>query len=298
VILFIVTSLSLSSLGMREIDTNKPKDDSSEIDTLARKSRAILNKLTPTNISKLAMQFMDFELDTNEKMQACVDIIHEIAIDETTNMVTYARLCEALKYKGMKVTGTKVETTNLPSFRRFLAFTCQREFQKDYMDASKNEEKELIARKRSLGNIRFIGELFKLKLLTVRIIHECIKQLLGRRETETRVEWEEQLECVCKLIKTVGKLFEEETKKLLENVDKTKSQGIRNLDIYFADIRSLISKRDISPRIRFMLQDLVDLRQNKWVCQREDVVAQTLDSLHDEIQRERELEKLMSLNTI
>jgi hypothetical protein len=35
------------------------------------------------------------------------------------------------------------------------------------------------ARRRSLGNIRFIGELYKLKMLTGRIMHECV-QVLSR----------------------------------------------------------------------------------------------------------------------
>jgi hypothetical protein len=45
------------------------------------------------------------------------------------------------------------------------------------------------ARRRSLGNIRFIGELYKLKMLTARIMHECIKKLLKSTD-------EESLECL------------------------------------------------------------------------------------------------------
>ena len=38
----------------------------------------------------------------------------------------------------------------------------------------------LQARKRSLGNIRFIGFLFVQKLLSEKIMHTCIQQLLQR----------------------------------------------------------------------------------------------------------------------
>ena len=54
-------------------------------------------------------------------------------------------------------------------------------------------------RKRSLGNIRFIGELFKLKMLSETIMHECITRLLKSTSDE------ESLECFAGLIKTTGK---------------------------------------------------------------------------------------------
>jgi len=35
------------------------------------------------------------------------------------------------------------------------------------------------ARKRMLGNIRFVGELFKMGMLTSKIMHECIRTLIS-----------------------------------------------------------------------------------------------------------------------
>ena len=61
------------------------------------------------------------------------------------------------------------------------------------MDYAKNK-----AKRRVLGNIRFIGELFKLKMLTENIMHKCIVELLQTND-------EENLECLCKLLRTIGK---------------------------------------------------------------------------------------------
>lgn len=69
------------------------------------------------------------------------------------------------------------------------------------------------ARRRSLGNIRFIGELYKLKMLTARIMHECIKKLIKTTD-------EESLECMCRLLTTVGKDLEQETN---ERISKASS---------------------------------------------------------------------------
>jgi hypothetical protein len=48
---------------------------------------------------------------------------------------------------------------------------------------------------------RFIGELFKLGMLTTNIMQRCIKDLLNAAD-------EESLECLCKLLTTIGKDLE------------------------------------------------------------------------------------------
>ena len=45
---------------------------------------------------------------------------------------------------------------------------------------------------------RFIGELFKLKMLTEKIMHECLKKLLKSDDDE------DSLECLCQLLTTIG----------------------------------------------------------------------------------------------
>jgi len=52
-------------------------------------------------------------------------------------------------------------------------------------------------RRRIMGNIRFIGELFKLGMLTEQIMHNCIMSLFRARD-------EESLESLCKLLTTIG----------------------------------------------------------------------------------------------
>lgn len=60
------------------------------------------------------------------------------------------------------------------------------------------EETRDQARRRSLGNIKFIGELFKMKMLTEAIMHDCVVKLLKNHD-------EESLECLCRLLSTIGK---------------------------------------------------------------------------------------------
>ena len=48
---------------------------------------------------------------------------------------------------------------------------------------------------------RFIGELYKQGMLTTKIMHRCMTELLIQSD-------EDSLECLCKLLTTVGKDFE------------------------------------------------------------------------------------------
>lgn len=59
----------------------------------------------------------------------------------------------------------------------------------------------------SLLFCRFIGELFKLKMLTEPIMHECVFKLLNNKD-------EESLECLCKLLRTIGKELDSDKAKV------------------------------------------------------------------------------------
>ena len=54
-------------------------------------------------------------------------------------------------------------------------------------------EQERQARRRMLGNMQFIGQLYKYALLTERIMHNCVQQLL---QVRVRDGVEEEIGCV------------------------------------------------------------------------------------------------------
>lgn len=51
----------------------------------------------------------------------------------------------------------------------------------------------------------------------------------------------------------------------------------------------------VSSRVRFMLQDVIDLRSNKWVPRREDNNPKTIEQINKEAERET-LEKTIALS--
>ncbi len=63
-------------------------------------------------------------------------------------------------------------------------------------------------KRRMLGNVKFIGELFKQQLLKEKIMHECIKLLLGSLDDDDAVPDDESIEAAAKLFLTIGKQLE------------------------------------------------------------------------------------------
>ena len=113
---------------------------------------------------------------------------------------------------------------------------CQREF-----------DSETTQKQRFLANIRFIGELFKLKMLSEGIVNNCLEILLKQEINE------DKLECVCTLLTSVGKE--------LDN-----SNNHAKMKKYFEKLESISTKKDvISSRVRFKVLDVLDLRKNGWV---------------------------------
>uniref|UniRef100_A0A8C0BLK5 Eukaryotic translation initiation factor 4 gamma 1 n=1 Tax=Buteo japonicus TaxID=224669 RepID=A0A8C0BLK5_9AVES len=245
---------------------------------LLRRVRSILNKLTPQMFQQLMKQVMELSIDTEERLKGVIDLVFEKAISEPNFSVAYANMCRCLM-------GLKVPTTDKPTvtvnFRKLLLNRCQKEFEKDkdddeifekrqkeMDDASAPEEKARMkdeleeardkARRRSLGNIKFIGELFKLKMLTEAIMHDCVVKLLKNHD-------EESLECLCRLLTTIGK------------------------DL---DFEKIIKEKKTSSRIRFMLQDVIDLRRNSWVPRRGDQGPKTIDQIHKEAEMEEHREHI------
>ena len=98
------------------------------------------------------------------------------------------------------------------------------------------------AKRQGLNLIKFIGELFKLQMLTERIMHQCVKKLLGNVENPE----EDKIESLCQLLKTVGQLLD---------VPKARA----HMDVYFTRMKELCKSLNVSPRMRFMLQVTNDL---------------------------------------
>ncbi|XP_012058151.1 PREDICTED: treacle protein [Atta cephalotes] len=276
-------------------------EEEAKTEALYKRVRSVLNKLTPQKFNTLVEQVRSLPIDTQERLQGVINLVFEKAVDEPSFSVEYALLCKELAQ--MEVAGYEGQDSSV-SFKKLIITRCQKEFEKNPIDdVARNrklkeiddcndpekkkelqlalEEEERRIRIKSVGNIRFIGELYRQQILTTKIMHRCIRHLLDQND-------EDNLECLCKLLTTIGKDLE--LKGQQANTDEMQE--------YFNRMQEIVARKGhskISSRIRFMLQDVIDLRANKWIPRRNDNNPKTID----QIQKEAESERLdMQVNSV
>ncbi|KDQ50870.1 hypothetical protein JAAARDRAFT_41657 [Jaapia argillacea MUCL 33604] len=279
-----------------------------------RKVKALLNKLTMEKFDSISDQIIEWA-NKSEKEQdgrtliQVIKLVFEKATDEAAWSEMYARLCR----KMMEQISPKVQDEGIKNnegkpitggqlFRKYLLNRCQEDFERGWAAkestaaaaASKatedaatttanegNEQEEAAlyseeyyaaqkAKRQGLGLVKFIGELFKLQMLTERIMHECIKKLLSNVENPE----EEEIESLCKLLTTVGQLLD---------TPKTKQY----MDIYFTRMRELVKNPKVSSRMTYMLQDLVELRERKWIPRSQLAAPSTISQVHEHAARDK-----------
>ena len=241
--------------------------DSPEL--VERKVKGLLNKLTMEKFTSISDQIIAWANKSEKEKDArtliqVIRLVFENATNDATWSEIYARLCR----KMMEQISTNVQDDGIRNpegkpitggqlFRKYLLNRCQEDFERGWVAkeataaaaATKSKEcgtEEIViysdeyaaqkAKRQGLGLIKFIGELFKLQMLTERIMHECVKKLLGNDNPE-----EEEIESLCKLLATVGSML-----------DIQKARG--HLDVYFSRMKELMKSPNVTPRMQYMLQ--------------------------------------------
>lgn len=234
-------------------------------DVVQRKVKAALNKMTPNNFDKLAGQILDIVAQSKKEtdgrtLRQVIQLTFEKATDEAHWAQMYAEFCSRM----LQYMSPEIRDETLPVdkngkvnaggtlFRKYLLNRCQQDFEAGWKDKLPDKpEGEMseaamlsdeyyiaaAAKRRGLGLVRFIGELFKLGMLTSRIMHMCVKRL---------VDWEglpdeAEVESLTSLLRTIGETLDAE-----EKMRPT-------MDAYFDRISNMLNTKDLPSRLRFML---------------------------------------------
>ena len=247
---------------------------------LLKEARSLLNKLTVEKFDTITAKILQLDISSAEQVGDVVGLIFDKAVDEPKFGGMYANLCLRLSQSLSPFSQEYIEfmrqqapgNTNDQNyekrflFRRMMLRKCQVEFESknDWADAVELKisddmsEEELAAvaaeetkrrklKRRTLGNIRFIGELYKLAMLPEKIMHECVKHLLRNIETPE----EEDIESLADLMVTIG-----------EKVDRPDQAAL--MAAFFDRIIGLSTHSGLPSRIRFKLKDVIELRSRRW----------------------------------
>jgi translation initiation factor 4G len=117
--------------------------------------------------------------------------------------------------------------------------------------------------------MKFLGELYLRDVVKLAIMMYCLDELLKDEEHE------ESLECFAHLMTTMG-----------EKLDRHATQNNKNFN--WQQVVDLRNSTKISNRIKFLLQDLLDLRDRGWVKRRKEDTAKTIADLHKEVAKEEQ----------
>jgi translation initiation factor 4G len=219
-----------------------------KIEINVKEAQGYLNKMTLATFDVLSDKFATVAaLEKGSPplpgiLKLLTDRIFEQALLQPTFCHMYAALCHKI-HQEMK------------NFRMVLLNKCQEEFERgskeppDNLDSSERTVFIYKAKKRMLGNIKFIGELFKNNVLVEPVMYECFKHLLKEQTPDNPDE--ERIEALCELMTNIGKLMDH---------DKGKSR----IDKYFLEIEQIQTGGNVSNRVRFMIEDIKDLRSNEW----------------------------------
>ncbi|CAF3896743.1 unnamed protein product [Rotaria sordida] len=257
---------------------NIPINTDSEVnEQVLREVRLILNKITPDTYEKLLKKLESLDICNRVRLEGMINIFFtkkQVTVpDENDIMKTYV-------------------------FQNLLLQQCQQEFENDYrqeieydrrkaeIDQIVNDEikkKEEIdnldenlarAKRKKFGNIVFIGELFIVQMLTDSIMYQCIDYLLNEHDDE------ESLDCLCRLLRSVGETLEINAKK--------NSNTKKILLTHYRKLENITRQSNISSRIRFAIQDIMEMRKNGWIARRPQEKPKKIEQIHEEeLQRER-----------
>eukprot|EP01083_Nonionella_stella_P087141 242292_1 len=219
----------------------------SPAELLDSKITGLLNKITAVNFNSLAEQIVDWSsanVDNAELLGLLTKLVHGKAVSEENFVRMYAGLCTRLQ--------EELPSFGESTFRRSLLNICQSDFQKGSRDLDHDSKSKdaMFQRKIVMGNITFIGELFKVDLLSEKIMHACIQHLI--RNTDPS---DDECEQICNLMTTIG-----------HKLDSSKHKKYTHLmNDYFKRFKGLALTEGQSPRSKFLLLDLIDLRKQNWV---------------------------------
>lgn len=268
-----------------ELEAEKSQD-STEMDTkrLLKVFRGHLNKLTPQKYDSLIEKIADLDLAGSERLNSVIDLVFDKAVDEPGFCELYAKMCKVIAVKDQ-------------DFCFHLVKKCQEEFEtsdlydglnvddrKAEIETEADSAKRKIMyeelyedmrqrRKKYLGTIKLIGEMYKFGLLLPKIIGLCMQHLIGGASNEN-------IECLCSLIATVGS-------KMANEPDENIKLSLKHTLTVLSDLANP-KKSDLDileSRIKFKIMDTIDLSRRNWRPRMVENNPKKIEELREETER-------------
>ncbi|EPY74725.1 eukaryotic translation initiation factor 4 gamma 2 isoform 1 [Camelus ferus] len=209
---------------------NNSANEKERHDAIFRKVRGILNKLTPEKFDKLCLELLNVGVESKLILKGVILLIVDKALEEPKYSSLYAQLCLRLAEDAPNFDGPAAEgqpgQKQSTTFRRLLISKLQDEFENRTRNVDVYDKRE--------------------------------NPLLPEEEEQRAIAKIKMLGNI-KFIGELGKLD------LIHESILHKCIKTSLMDQYFARMCSLMLSKELPARIRFLLQDTVELREHHWV---------------------------------
>merc|ERR1719487_1622158 len=223
---------------------------------VACKARSILNKLTVEKFDSLFEQLVTCGITKPEHLEMLMREVFSKATTQHHFIGMYADLCVRLE-QDKRISSVVEAAGQQHGFRWLLVNQCQISFeellqpafmQQAGKDAEMDAEYASKRKEQALGSIKLIGQLVVHRMVTSNVLVECSEQLLRCRDS-----CPEALEYLAALLTVAGKQFD----------TPAWPRHPRLLEV-FSCMRKLSKDKSIKARDRFLLRDVLDVRDAGW----------------------------------
>lgn len=272
--------------GVSQCRDELPRSRASE---LLRSTQRLLNKVCPENVATIVEQLADIQVNDGNELAFVSGLIFKRALRDPHYVETYADLFFGLNAVWPEF--PPAENGGSPTtFLLVLLEKCRDEFEalpatfeatSEERATCELEELEYMLKQRKdrmLAFMRLMGNLFLRGLLNTGAIGAILRDLV-RGGKGSNFAGELEIECTCELLRSVGAALQNDPEGC-HFVSRTCGQ----LAKLRKDGATVYSKR-----LQFMMQDVIDLRDARWVQKAFKTAAKTKDDLRQEAACEEQL---------
>ena len=231
----------------------KNPNEIDEVERMVRSVQGVLNKLTEKNFDVLEKEVLVPEILNLGVVPLVVDRIFDKALDEPVFTALYAKLCHNIAaYERNRGDGPAQS-----QIRASILNKAQAVFEEMTHLEGTSEEEQTRVRRRKIANIRFVGELYNRRMLSLKVVTQVLNSLIFTEGTISEVNAEVALE----LLLVSGKELDSLTRE-------------KNVHTVWDQVRSMLSRDPLpfSKRLGFLYQNLIELRESGWI-RKEDPLA-------------------------
>ena len=256
------------SKEIKVAEENKIKlKESDEKDKTKNELRELLNILTKDNYDNIKCKILEIIKENVKLQEQFLGIFFLKAVREKSYGELYAKLCKYLN-RELPQKSKKNEKAKNPSsfFREKLIEKCREILKSTNFDKYIKEddpiEKQIKIKKFILGNVNFLTELIKIKLLSKKIMPECIDYLFEKYKNETDKHLKLiHVESIVIFTDKFGSLVHSEKNNM-------KSEEIKifkkKLEEIFEKLEKVKNDKELRGHIKYLIINLIEKKKNNY----------------------------------